>query len=173
MRARLLGFPENEDTGMTAEITLLLGRAAAGDEQALAQVVAWAYDDLERLATRRLRRSFGARAEALTLEPAALVNETFLRMLEDASQREREVLSAFRYQRNDVLLHGDVSVLPHARRAWASWNYHVGRERSSLAALLGAASAVWQRVQSSPFDVTLQRRDRCHRGSIRGTARSL
>lgn len=66
---------------MADEITLWLGRAAAGDEEATARVAAWAYRDLERLAERRLRRAYGARAGALTLEPAALVNETFLRML--------------------------------------------------------------------------------------------
>jgi predicted NAD/FAD-binding protein len=48
-----------------------------------------------------------------------------LRMLADASRVESEVLSAFPYQRNDVVLHTDTSVLPRRRRAWASWNYHV------------------------------------------------
>jgi RNA polymerase sigma factor (TIGR02999 family) len=66
----------------TDEITLWLGRAAAGDDEAQERVAAWAYGDLERLAARRLRRAYGARAAALTLEPAALVNETFLRLLE-------------------------------------------------------------------------------------------
>lgn len=66
----------------TDEITLWLGRAAAGDDEARERVAAWAYRDLEQLAERRLRRAYGARAAALTLEPAALVNETFLRLLE-------------------------------------------------------------------------------------------
>jgi predicted NAD/FAD-binding protein len=48
-----------------------------------------------------------------------------LRLLADPTPVEREVLSAFPYQRNEVLLHTDVSVLPRSRRAWASWNYHV------------------------------------------------
>ena len=64
------------------DITLLLGQAAAGDESARERIAAWAYADLERLAARRMRRAFGAGAGALTLEPAALVNETFLRLLE-------------------------------------------------------------------------------------------
>jgi len=66
----------------TDEITRWLVRAAAGDDEARERVAAWAYDDLERLAASRLRRAYGARAAALTLEPAALVNETFLRLLE-------------------------------------------------------------------------------------------
>jgi uncharacterized protein len=48
-----------------------------------------------------------------------------LRLLADATPREREVLGAFRFQRNDALLHTDTRVLPRARRAWSSWNYHV------------------------------------------------
>lgn len=48
-----------------------------------------------------------------------------LRLLQDASPVEREVVGAFDYQRNDVVLHTDASVLPRSRRAWASWNYHV------------------------------------------------
>lgn len=48
-----------------------------------------------------------------------------LRLLADASPVERELLAAFPYQRNDVVLHTDVAVLPRNRRAWASWNYHV------------------------------------------------
>jgi predicted NAD/FAD-binding protein len=48
-----------------------------------------------------------------------------LRLLADARPEEREVLGAIRYQRNDVALHTDISVLPRRRRAWAAWNYHV------------------------------------------------
>lgn len=68
---------------MAAEdITRLLRLAADGDTEAFAQVAAWAYVDLERLAASRMRRAFGGRSRGLTLEPAALVNETFLRLLE-------------------------------------------------------------------------------------------
>lgn len=48
-----------------------------------------------------------------------------LRMLADASDREHELLGAFPYQRNQVTLHTDRSLLPRRRRAWASWNYHL------------------------------------------------
>ncbi|WP_373653074.1 NAD(P)/FAD-dependent oxidoreductase [Schlesneria sp. DSM 10557] len=42
-----------------------------------------------------------------------------------ATVAEREILSAFPYQRNEVVLHTDDSVLPRQRRAWASWNYRI------------------------------------------------
>ena len=48
-----------------------------------------------------------------------------LRMLIDASETEREILSGFPYQENTAVLHTDDAVLPQRRRAWASWNYHI------------------------------------------------
>ena len=45
-----------------------------------------------------------------------------LRLLQDPSPEERQALGAFRYSSNHAVLHTDASVLPRARRAWASWN---------------------------------------------------
>lgn len=47
-----------------------------------------------------------------------------LAMLRDASPLERAVLGAIPYQRNDVVLHTDTSLLPRRRLAWSAWNYH-------------------------------------------------
>jgi uncharacterized protein len=46
-----------------------------------------------------------------------------LRLLADATPDEKEVLGAFGYTRNETVLHTDVSLLPKARNARASWNY--------------------------------------------------
>jgi predicted NAD/FAD-binding protein len=43
----------------------------------------------------------------------------------DATATETELLSKFPYERNEVVLHTDVSLLPRRRKAWASWNYWV------------------------------------------------
>jgi predicted NAD/FAD-binding protein len=56
-----------------------------------------------------------------------------LAMLADAGETEHEVLGAFPYQRNEAVLHTDRSLLPRRRRAWASWNYHLGGEPSGPA----------------------------------------
>jgi predicted NAD/FAD-binding protein len=48
-----------------------------------------------------------------------------LALLADPTPSEREVLGAIRYQENEAILHTDASLLPRARRAWASWNYHL------------------------------------------------
>lgn len=46
-----------------------------------------------------------------------------LALLADADAREREILGAFRYQANQIILHGDTSFMPKRRAAWASWVY--------------------------------------------------
>jgi predicted NAD/FAD-binding protein len=51
-----------------------------------------------------------------------------LQTLVDPTAAEREVLGALPFQRNEVVLHTDTSVLPRARRAWASWNYRIAAD---------------------------------------------
>jgi predicted NAD/FAD-binding protein len=46
-----------------------------------------------------------------------------LALLKDADGRERDALSAFRYQKNVAVLHRDESVMPVRKRCWASWVY--------------------------------------------------
>lgn len=53
-------------------------------------------------------------------------------LLSDADSLETEILSSIRYQPNDVVLHTDATVMPRSRRAWASWNYHLGSDRTGL-----------------------------------------
>jgi len=62
--------------------------------------------------------------------------DTSLRLLEDASHEERDVLGSFPYAANTITLHTDRSVMPVTKRAWASWNYRVdaladGRHQAS------------------------------------------
>lgn len=58
-----------------------------------------------------------------------------LRLLADPTDREYELLSAIPYQDNEVVLHTDASILPRARRAWASWNYRLAADRADQAVL--------------------------------------
>ncbi len=82
---------------------------------------------------RRIRRDAGG----VWVEPAGGRPERFdhvviachsdqaLALLADPSEREREILGAIPYQRNEAVLHTDAGLLPRSRRAWAAWNYHV------------------------------------------------
>ncbi len=52
-----------------------------------------------------------------------------------ATAAERDILSAFPYEKNEAVLHCDTSVLPKQRRAWAAWNYHLpagGADKATL-----------------------------------------
>lgn len=46
-----------------------------------------------------------------------------LALLTDADEQERSLLGRFAYSTNEVWLHGDESLMPRRRGAWASWNY--------------------------------------------------
>ena len=46
-----------------------------------------------------------------------------LRLLADPTERERELLTPFKYQANKTHLHTSDEVMPDIRRCWAAWNY--------------------------------------------------
>jgi predicted NAD/FAD-binding protein len=58
-----------------------------------------------------------------------------LRLLSDPDRAESETLGAIRYQPNRATLHTDARLMPHNRRAWASWNYHRLHEDTDQATL--------------------------------------
>jgi predicted NAD/FAD-binding protein len=83
-----------------------------------------------------------------------------LRLLADASHTEQEVLGAIGYQRNDVVLHTDGSVLPERKLAWAAWNYHL-LERDTDRVAVTYNMNLLQRLQTSaPLLVSLNMTDR-------------
>jgi predicted NAD/FAD-binding protein len=51
-----------------------------------------------------------------------------LRMLEQPSAAEQQVLAAFPYAANEAILHTDESLLPRRPLARAAWNYHLLRD---------------------------------------------
>ncbi|HEY1738475.1 MAG TPA: FAD-dependent oxidoreductase, partial [Acidimicrobiia bacterium] len=79
-----------------------------------------------------------------------------LRMLADASRDERAVFGAIRYQRNIATLHTDARMLPHNRRARASWNYAIAAQehRATVTYSMNRLQAI---ETSRPLLVTLNR----------------
>ena len=58
-----------------------------------------------------------------------------LRLLAHPADSEKEVLGAFRFSNNQVVLHTDISHLPRRKVAWSSWNYRMidaGKEFTTL-----------------------------------------
>lgn len=48
-----------------------------------------------------------------------------LQILDNPTDQESEILGAFKYRPNDVLLHTDTSILPKSKLGHASWNYFI------------------------------------------------
>lgn len=69
-----------------SDITLLLQRAHAGDAAALEGVARAVQADLLRVARRLMAAREGPRGRPITLEPAELVNETFLKLLQQRQE---------------------------------------------------------------------------------------
>lgn len=69
-------------------------------------------------------KSPGSEPERFDQIVLATHSDQALALLTDPSEKERILLGALPYQKNDVVLHTDTTLLPRAPRAWASWNYH-------------------------------------------------
>ena len=70
-----------------------------------------------------------------------------------------EILKSFPYQKNEVLLHTDSTVLPKRKLAWASWNYQLDADPNSPVVLTYNMN-ILQSIQSDQtFCVTLNNHD--------------
>jgi predicted NAD/FAD-binding protein len=74
-------------------------------------------------------RDATGRVERFDQVVIATHGDTALGLLEDASPEERRLLGAFRYSRNQAVLHTDASLMPRRKAAWTSWN-HIGRREA-------------------------------------------
>ena len=55
-----------------------------------------------------------------------------LKLLDDASEEESEILSAFAYKENDALLHTDANALYPDKKIYAAWNYKSNEDKDSV-----------------------------------------
>ena len=82
-----------------------------------------------------------------------------LRMLTDATEREREVLGGLEYRDNEVILHTDTRLLPTEPRAWASWNYWLDGSEDALPAVTYNMNILQGITAAQTLCVTLNRGD--------------
>jgi predicted NAD/FAD-binding protein len=66
-----------------------------------------------------------AGAEVYDRVVVATHSDQALRLIEEPTGAEREVLGSIAYRSNTATLHSDARLLPRAARAWASWNVRV------------------------------------------------
>jgi predicted NAD/FAD-binding protein len=55
-----------------------------------------------------------------------------LNMIEQPSKTEKDILSAFQYQKNSIIVHTDPSFMPKLKKCWASWVYLSQRTADNL-----------------------------------------
>jgi predicted NAD/FAD-binding protein len=82
-----------------------------------------------------------------------------LRMLDNATMAESEVLKAIPYQRNEAVLHTDATLLPKRRLAWAAWNYHILKQQRDRVALTYNMNILQGIDAPQTFNVTLNNSD--------------
>jgi len=80
-----------------------------------------------------------------------------LTMLTDPTPAEREILAAFLYQANDVVLHTDATLLPRRRSLWAAWNYHLAEDPAAPVAITYDMNVLQKLEAPVTFCVTLNR----------------
>jgi predicted NAD/FAD-binding protein len=88
--------------------------------------------------------------------------DTALQLLTDPTPAEQDILGAFRYSRNDTVLHTDDRILPRSPGARASWNYLLPECTSPSGAVLVSydMNRLQRLTSSTPYVVTLNATDR-------------
>jgi uncharacterized protein len=113
---------------------------------------------ISRSETATLVKPRGHAAERFDHAIVACHADQALALLAQPTPRERDLLGAFRFQSNHVVLHTDTRLMPRLRRTWSSWNYHLDDEGTG-----GACVTYWMnRLQAidgpTQYLVTLNRR---------------
>lgn len=82
-----------------------------------------------------------------------------LALLSDASEDEKNILSAMPYSENSVVLHTDKALLPERKNAWASWNYQLSEDRHKAASVTYNMNILQGINSAETFCVTLNQKE--------------
>ena len=82
-----------------------------------------------------------------------------LRVLDDPTTEEQDILGAIRYAENPVVLHTDTSILPKRQRAWACWNYLLPNDSRTGATVTYNQNILQGLEAPETFCVTLNQKD--------------
>ena len=80
---------------------------------------------------------YGSESEFFTYDKVVLAShaDESLKIISDISDKEKKILSNFKYKPNKAVIHSDESVMPKNKNAWCSWNSslsHSNNENSSV-----------------------------------------
>lgn len=89
-----------------------------------------------------------------------------LRLLQDPSDQEAQILGAIGYQANDAVLHSDARVLPSKRSAWAAWNAYIPPEDAGSCTVSYCMNLLQGLEVSVPLIVSLNQTERIEPSSI-------
>jgi hypothetical protein len=129
--AAFIRFFENH--GLLKILDRPLWRTVDGGSRAYVERLTAAYRDRVRLGAPVtalvrtpagvLAHSRGGRVDRFDHVVVATHADQALALVEQPTVRERALLGAFNYSRNEAVLHSDASLMPRRRKAWAAWNY--------------------------------------------------
>jgi predicted NAD/FAD-binding protein len=133
--AAFVGFCQNH--GLLKIVDRPLWRTVDGGARVYVEALCAPFKDRLRLGTpvRSIRRELGGvfiraadggeeRFDQVVIGAHA---DQALAMLSDPTPEERQILGAFNYSRNEVVLHEDARLMPRRRKVWSSWNYTARR----------------------------------------------
>jgi predicted NAD/FAD-binding protein len=109
----------------------------------------------------------GGRLEQFDQVVFACHSDQALKLLQDPTPQESEILAAIPYQDNEVVLHTDTRLLPERKLAWSSWNYR--KLETEQAAVLTYNMNILQGLDAAEtFCVTLNHTDAINPHKILG-----
>jgi hypothetical protein len=77
-----------------------------------------------------------------------------LALLDGPTAQERRLLGAFRYSRNEAVLHSDPGLMPKRRAVWSSWN-HIGPGKNDADAICPTVTYWMNSLQNISSDTPL------------------
>jgi len=111
--------------------------------------------EIERTADNKVLVTSKKGQETFDFALCALHADQILKILKNPNSQEQEVFSSFSYQKNFAVLHCDKSVMPNARRAWASWVYSKNQQKTSSISVSYWMNNLQNINQNFPLFVTL------------------
>ncbi|MGD9843648.1 MAG: NAD(P)/FAD-dependent oxidoreductase [Steroidobacteraceae bacterium] len=124
---------------------------------------------VKREVDRVLTRTKTGNVDAYDYAVFACHSDQALRILEQPTSVERQVLGAFPYQENEVVMHTDMRMLPRKPLARAAWNYHLLAEPQDRVALTYDMNILQNLVSPTKFLLTLNRSQHIDPASVLGS----